>query len=223
MSSPETFVSELEGKNQTSFERLIQQWLGLISEQDLSVVALCKLEARFSLESTEVAALWTADTEGVTYKMALARSCGACAERYNLIANRLEALGVTEADFDPVALGYSRLFGFFRSLQTVEERAAAGPLTAGSFALERYRIAAERARQTGDLETATLFSETLPATETEAIHSSRVALLGRVKNEEAQARARRASFRSIELLTELHESGLVKKFLSRSSRRAAAT
>ena len=71
------------------------------------------------------------------------------------------------------------------------------------------------------METARLFAVTLPDTEREHIHAARIALLSSAHNEESQARARRASFRTVELLGEIQDPGLFKKFLSRSVKKLA--
>jgi hypothetical protein len=183
---------------------------------------LLKLEAKATLEAAEAAALWLGDTDDVGFKIALASFCGTCARQYRLIASRLAALGVAADEFDPVAVGYSKLFAFERSLQTVEERAAAGALTIAAYSLHRHRMIAARATLAGDRETAELLSDILPAALHEHLHEARLALLAQTRNEEGQTRARRASFRAIELLGELQDPTLVKKFLTRSRKKSLA-
>ncbi|MCG5054221.1 MAG: hypothetical protein KA712_14750 [Myxococcales bacterium] len=226
MTTVETFVAELEGKNQSSFDRLLAAHRELVQSESLSLSDLMRLEVKTCLEALEAAALWLTDTEELPFKVALAAYCGASAQRYGLLQSRLADLNAASpeaaalADFDPLCLGYSKLFAFLRSLQTVEERAAAGALTNGAFALARFEALAARAEALGDPETAALFQGALPATEQEHVHEGRLALLGTARTEESQARARRASFRTIELLAEVQEPGFVRKFLSRSHKKA---
>lgn len=220
MTTVESFVAELEGKNQSSFDRLLAAHRELVESESLSLSDLLRLEVKTCLESMEAAALWLADTEDLPFKIALAAFCGASAQRYGLLQQRLAALGVAHVEFDPLCLGYSKLFAFFRSLQTVEERSAAGSITNGGFMLARFEALAARAEAQGDPETSALCHGALPATVQEHVHDGRVALLAAARNEESQARARRASFRTIELLAEVQENGFVKKFLSRSHRKS---
>ncbi|MDX2018717.1 MAG: hypothetical protein SF187_00645 [Deltaproteobacteria bacterium] len=223
MTTVETYVAELEGKNQTSFDRLLAAHRELVETERLSLADLLRLEVKTCLESMEASAMWLTDTDDLPFKVALAAYCGASAQRFALLQQRLGDLNVHLADFSPLCLGYSKLFAFFRSLQTVEERAAAGALTAGAYTLARFDSLAGWAELAGDHESAALLRSALPATEQENVHEGRLALLGVAKNEESQARARRASFRTIELLTELQDPNLVRKFLSKSLRKPQTT
>lgn len=216
MSTPESFVSTLEGRNQTSIERLLPQLDEAVRAAEVDVVGLLRLEARHTVETIDATAMWLVESDSLQFKLALSAHCGSCAQRYSLLDDRLRSLGVPAGDFDPLCLGYSKLFAFFRSLQTTEERAAAGALTAGAYAVARFQAISARAETTGDLDTSRLFATLLPDTEREHMHAARLALLAHSKSEEAQARARRAAFRTVELLGELQDPGLFKKFLSRS-------
>lgn len=220
MTTVETYVAELEGKNQTSFDRLLAAHRELVETERLSLADLLRIEVKTCLEAMEAAALWLTDTDDLPFKVALAAYCGASSQRFSLLQQRLGDLGVHLSDFSPLCLGYSKLFAFFRSLQTVEERAAAGALTAGAFSLARFDSLAGWAELAEDHETAALLRSALPATEQEHVHEGRLALLGVAKTEESQARARRASFRTIELLSELQDPLWVRKFLARSLRKA---
>lgn len=219
MTTVESYVTELEGKNQTSFDRLLANHREMVETEKLSLADLLRVEVKTCLEAMEASAMWLTDTEDLPFKVALASYCGATAQRFSLLQQRLADLGVLLTDFSPLCLGYSKLFAFFRSLQTVEERAAAGALTAGAFSLARFESLAGWAEIAGDHESAALLRSALPATEQEHVHEGRLALLGVAKNEESQARARRASFRTIELLGEIQDPGFIRKFLAKSIRK----
>jgi hypothetical protein len=223
MSSLESFVSDLEGRNQTSFDRLVAGYVQLIATESLSLADLLKLEAKSAVEAIEASAMWLGVIESLDFKLALAAHAGALAERYRMLGERLVALGVTIETFDPLCLGFSKLFAFYRSLQTVEEQAAAGALTSGGYALARFAAVAGRARAEGDAETTVLCEEHLPATERPLIHAGRIALMAKARNEESQARARRSMHRTVELYAEVQEAGYVKKFLARCGKRVAAS
>lgn len=222
MASAESFVSDLEGKNLKSFDRMIPHLLQVLEAGPWGIVECLKLELRYTLEAAQAAALWMGDSEDLGYKMSLASYCGACAQRHALLSDRLAALGVASSQFDVLAMGFSKLFGALRSMQTIEERAAAGAITLGTYSVRRMQTIAGLAESAGDLQSAQLLSTTLPATEQEMIHAGRVALLAAARNEESQARARRASFRVIELSGEMQDPGLIKRFLLRSSKKPNA-
>lgn len=223
MTSAETFVSELESKSRNSLDRLAAAYAETCRSEHLPVVELLKLETRINLEATEAAALWLTDTNDLDYKMALAEACGSGARRHELIIGRLAALGVDKSVFDPLALGFSKLFAFLRALQTTEERACAGALTIGRLALLRYQFVGATAAAAGDHETASMFEELLPMEENRQVEAGRRALMISASTEESQARARRASFRAIELLGDIQDTMLIKKFLARSTKKPPAS
>lgn len=218
MTTPDTFLSELETKSQGSLDRLVAAFRDVTTKEAFSLADLLKIEVKHALESTEAAALWMVDTDGLPFKMALAEACGSGARRYQRLAGRLTALGVDATNFDPLVLGYSKLFAFLRSLQTKEERSSA-IIARGRFALHRFAFLTELAQAQGDAETAALFSDDLGREEDGRVSSARQAILLVATGEEGQARARRASFRVIELEGELLDATLLRKFLSRSSRK----
>lgn len=221
MTTPDTFLAELETKSQGSLDRLVAAFREVSTKEAFSLADLLKLEVRHTLEGTEAAALWLVDTDGLPFKMSLAEACGSGARRYERLAGRLAALGVDGNSFDPLVLGYSKLFAFLRSLQTTEERASA-IVAQGRFARQRFAFIAEVARAQGDEETLALIGEELPLEEERRVSAARAALLTSATGEEGQARGRRASFRVFELQGELLDDTWLRKFLSRSSRRPAA-
>ena len=117
--------------------------------------------------------------------------------------------------FDPRTGGYSRTFGFLRTLQTPEERASAGLVTMRSFLLTRLAVFGELAEGRGDADTAALFRESLSADHRRVFDVGWRALLAAAANEESQARARRAAFRIVELAGEAVEPLFIRKSLPR--------
>lgn len=211
-----TYVSELEGKHQESFRQLVAAFVAGLAKDNLGVVDVLKLEMRAIVEAIEVAALWLPDSEELKMKIALAGRAGDCAQQFRLVGERLAALGVSLATFDPRHGGYSKLFAFFRSLQTTEERAAAGFLTLGGLNRARFAALAKWCQERGDLETAALYRDRLAEDEQRHLDEGRALLVAVAEGEESQARARRATYRTVELVGELQESSLLRKFLSRS-------
>jgi hypothetical protein len=219
MAGSETFVHEMEEKNLKSFDRLLASLQQLLDKEAFTPADLVRLEMRAVIEATEVAALWLADSDSLEAKLVLASQCGDEARHYGLLRDRLATLGIDALTFDARYGGYSKLFAFFRSLQTTEERAAAGFLTVGAYNGLRLDLLANHATKAGDSETAALL--TGPLKEDALAHRDvgRRKLLETATAEESQARARRSAFRTIELLGELQDGSLLRKYLSRSLKR----
>jgi uncharacterized ferritin-like protein (DUF455 family) len=211
-----TYVSELEGKHQDSYRNLVGAFLGVLAKENLTVVDVLKLEMRAVVEAIEVAALWLPDSDELEMKMALATRAGDCAQHFRLLGERLQANGVAPTSFDARHGGYSKLFAFFRSLQTTEERAAAGFLTLGGLNLTRFETLAQWCQERGDAESAALYRGRLTEDEQRHVSEGRQLLVSVSETEESQARARRSTYRTVELVGELQDPGLLRKFLTRS-------
>jgi hypothetical protein len=219
MAGAETFVHEMETKNLASFERLLAAYAITLTKEDFSPADLLRLEMKATVEAIEVSALWITETDSLDIKVALAAVAGDGARNIGLLRERLAALGVDLLGFDARFGGYTKLFAFFRSLQTTEERASAGPVTLRAFNMRRLELQARHCEAKGDPETAAFLRETLSRDEENHRDVGRRTLLDTAINEESQARARRAAFRTIELLGEVHEPSQLRKFLTRSLKR----
>jgi hypothetical protein len=216
MSGAETYVHEMEEKNHASFQRLLAAMQQILDKEAFSSADLVRLEMRAIIEATEVAALWLSDSDNLDSKLVLAATCGDEARHFHLLRERLPDLGVDPLAFDARYGGYSKLFAFFRSLQTSEERAAAGFLTLGAFNVLRLNLFGNYLAGKGDAATAQLFQGTLKDDAGAHRDAGRKRLLETATNEESQARGRRSAFRTIELLGELQDPSLLRKYLSRS-------
>jgi hypothetical protein len=115
--------------------------------------------------------------------------------------------------FDPRSGGYSRFFGFLRSQQTPEERAAAGLVTLRTFNLGRLSVFADLCDERGDATTATLFRDQIAADERLVFETGWRALIANATTEESQARGRRAAFRIVELAAEASDPLQLRKAL----------
>jgi len=214
-----TYVSELEGKHLDSFRQLVAAFTATLTKDNLTVVDLLKLEMRGVVEAIEVAALWLPDSEELDMKIALAARAGDCAYHFHLLGERLTGHGVSPTSFDARHGGYSKLFAFFRSLQTTEERAAAGFLTLGGLNLMRFEALAGWCDERGDGETAALYRGRLTGDEQRHVREGREMLIAVAASEESQARARRTTYRTVELVGEVQDAALLRKFLTRSVRK----
>jgi len=211
MADAETFIRDFHTKNQASLERHLTSLRAAIAKESLEVVDFLRLAMKDAIESAEVAALWFVDCDDLTMKIRFAETCGAAAGHHRLLAARLAALGVEP--FDPRQGGYSRFFGFLRSLQTPEERASAGEVTLRTFQTGRLALFAELAAAQGDTETAELLGTRLSADERQVMDAGWQALIAHSPTEECQARARRAAFRIVELAAEVVEPLSLRKSL----------
>ena len=188
----ETFVNELDAKNQPSIQRVIAALNDGLGKEGVEVADTLRMALKAAIELAEVAALWVTDCNDLEMKLSLAEQCGDGARQCRRLSARLVELGVV--DYDPRNGGYSKLFAFLRSLQTPEERSAAGYVTAKALSIARLTALAALCREKGDGQTASLLA--LVAT-----------------NEESQARGRRSAYRTLELATEMVEPLQLRKLL----------
>ena len=216
MASAETFVSELDAKNQDpkntiSVPRVVENLSAGLAKEGFEVTDVLRLVIKTTIEAAEVAALWVADCEDLEMKLSLAEQCGDGARQCREVAARLEALG--QGPFDPRAGGYSKLFAFLRSLQTPEERSAAGYVTGKALSMARLGALAALCREKGDGQTASLLADTLLSQERRYYEEGKRLLTAVALNEESQARGRRSAYRTLELATEMVEPLQLRKLL----------
>src|SRR5690242_20797916 len=81
---------------------------------------------------SELAAIWMPSTRELDVKLAFARQAGDEANHVQLVSDRLAALGVDVAAFQPPAP--NPLFQYLRGLETTVERIAAGLVALESMA-----------------------------------------------------------------------------------------
>ena len=148
----ETFVSELDAKNQPSIQRVIAALNEGLGKEGVEVADALRMALKAAIELAEVAALWVTDCDDLEMKLSLAEQCGDGARQCRRLSARLVALGV--ADYDPRNGGYSKLFAFLRSLQTPEERSSAGYLTGKALSMARLAALSAFCAEKGDAESA---------------------------------------------------------------------
>jgi uncharacterized ferritin-like protein (DUF455 family) len=106
---------------------------------------------------SELAAAWMPSTPEVDVKIALARQAGDEAGHFQLVANRLAAIGFDVASFQPSAA--NPLFDYLRGLSTTVERLAAGLFTLESIAYSVNENFVAFCHQQGDVETVRIYRE----------------------------------------------------------------
>ena len=205
----EEFVRELDEQNQAVLRRLEPEaTLAPEVSGDLNVLNLLKVALKNEIEATEIAARWLVSTDEVAAKMALARQAGDEAKHYRMIAERLRELGFDADGFDPIAKGYGPLFNYLDTLRTTVERVAAGQFTREAIAVVKNRQFIEFCERAGDRVTATLYRDVIEPDERFHHQLGRSLLLRCATTPEAQARARRAAARTLELAEELQAAAL---------------
>jgi len=214
--TPKAFVAELDAANAAALERIrLLATAGEIPEE-LAVAKLLVLALKNELEATECAAAWIPSTPEVKVKLALARQAGDEAKHYRLIQKRLAELGVDTSGLDPLAQGKSPLLAYLLSLEGTVARVAAGQFTREALAVVRNEEFAKFCRAKGDADTARLYEETIQPDEGHHHELGRSLLLELATTDEAQAAARAASARVLELAEEIQEIARLKLGVSRA-------
>jgi uncharacterized ferritin-like protein (DUF455 family) len=214
--TPEAFVTELAAENRSHLEALAAASAAGVPGEALTVAALLKLALRNEYEAADLAAYWMADTPELDAKLALARQCGDEAKHYRWIEERLGALGVDLAGFDPAAAGPSPLTAHLRGLRTTVERAAAGQFTREAIAVARNDVFAAFCEERGDAETASLYRDRIQPDERHHHDLGRRLLLRYAIGEEAQLRARDAARATLRIADEIQELARMKAGICRA-------
>jgi len=147
----------------------------------------------------ELAAAWTPSTPEVDVKIAFARQAGDEAGHFELVGDRLMALGFDPEGFRPP--GPNPLFDYLRSLSTTVERVAAGLYTLESIAYVVNENFIDFCSQRGDAETVRIYRQYIQPDERRHYGLGRRLLAEYATDAESQARAREAVRRVFELAT----------------------
>ena len=205
----EEFVAALDAEVSTLLERLAPDaTLAPEVEGDLTVVNLLKVALKNEVEATEIAARWLTTTDDLDAKLAFARQVGDEARHYRLIGERLRVLGVDPSNVNPLAKGWGPLFQYLDTLTTTVSRVAAGQFTREAIAVVKNRQFIEFCERAGDKETATLYRDVIEPDERYHHDLGRRLLLRLATTPEAQATARAAGRRTLELAEELQRVAL---------------
>jgi hypothetical protein len=205
----EEFVAALDAENQTLLQRLAPDaTLAPEVEGELTVVNLLKVALKNEVEATEIAARWLVTTDDVDVKLAFARQVGDESRHYRLVGDRLRALGVDPGGINPLAKGYGPLFRYLETLTTTVARVAAGQFTREAIAVVKNRQFIEFCERAGDKDTAALYRDVIEPDERYHHELGRRLLLRFATTPEAQASARAAARRTLELAEELQRMAL---------------
>lgn len=119
--------------------------------------ALLKIALVNEISVSELAAVWIPTTAEVDVKLAFARQAGDEASHFQLVADRLTALGFDVAAFQVPA--DNALFAYMKGLTTTVERIAAGLFTLESLAYGVNENFMAFCEHRGDAETVRIYRE----------------------------------------------------------------
>ena len=105
---------------------------------------------------SELAAIWMPSTREIDVKLAFARQAGDEASHFQLVAERLTALGFDVASFAPAS---NPMFEYLRGLDSTVQRVAAGLFTLESIAYAVNENFIEFCLRRDDLETVRIYRE----------------------------------------------------------------
>jgi 1,2-phenylacetyl-CoA epoxidase catalytic subunit len=212
MTSTNAFLVELDAQNHAALER-IGAAAACEPGESVTVATLLVLALKNEMEATECAAAWLPSTPEIDVKLALARQAGDEAKHYRLIEKRLAELGVpAPADLGP----RSPMLAFLGSLETTVERVAAGQFTREALAMVRNEEFVRFCESRGDTATAVLYRDVIQPDERHHHELGRTLLARLAVGDDAQAAARRACARTLELAEELQEIARMKRGISRA-------
>jgi uncharacterized ferritin-like protein (DUF455 family) len=152
-----TFVEQLESWKAERLAPIVGAGRVSLSEEASGDAAqLLQVALANEINVSELAATWMPSTRELDVKLAFARQAGDEAGHFQLVADRLTALGFDVASFAPTD---NPMFEYLRGLTTTVERIAAGLFTLESIAYgvnENFMAFCDRR---GDAETVRIYRE----------------------------------------------------------------
>jgi uncharacterized ferritin-like protein (DUF455 family) len=151
-----TFLDELDAFKADRFAPIASA--GTVSlDGAADATKLLQVALANEINVSELAAAWMGSTREVDVKIAFARQTGDEANHFNLVADRLGALGFDAASFAPPPV--SPMFQFLRGLESTVERVAAGLYTLETIAYGVNENFMALCAQRGDDETVRIYRE----------------------------------------------------------------
>ncbi|HXK08154.1 MAG TPA: ferritin-like domain-containing protein [Vicinamibacteria bacterium] len=201
---PSRFVDEIEATlwQLLSVRDAVLSRLGE-SVRHADMPLLLKGALRNEMEAADIAARWMPVTPEIEAKIAFARQAGDEARHYQLIASRLEAMGVDLAGWSPLADGPSRLFRHLETLESTVERVAAAQFTREAIGYKANELFIAFCEACGDAETARLYREEIQPEELHHHQWGGRLLRALARTDDQQAAARQAVLSTLERAEEL--------------------
>ena len=191
-----TFIRELEAFKAERLEPIVGAGRTSLTEAGGDATSMLQVALANEINVSELAAAWMPTTRELDVKLAFARQAGDEAGHFQLVADRLRALGF---DVDAFAATDNPLFQYLRGLTSTVERIAAGLFTLESlaYAVNENFMAFCQAR--GDDETVRIYREYIQPDERAHQQLGQRLLDKYATTAEAQELARRTVARVLEL------------------------
>ena len=93
MVAAENYVAELDTKNQTSIQRVVDALSAALGKDGVEVADAVRFALKATIETAEVAALWITDCDDLEMKLSLAEQCGDSARQCRKLSERLGPTG----------------------------------------------------------------------------------------------------------------------------------
>ncbi len=193
------FVEELKAENEKLLSKLNEApVMASESGATANVAGLIKIALKNEIEAAEIAAEWVSTTPELDAKLAFARHVGDEARHFQLLEEKVRAMGVDLADFNPLEPP-SPVLEYLRTLQTTVERVAAALVTREAMGGRRNAQFLKFLEGVGQEEIARLYRDVINPDE-ERHHKSGCDVLARLAvTPELQDRARSAARRLLEI------------------------
>ncbi len=207
---PKAFVAQLKAENEKLLAKLDSAPpLRLLSGAAATLAALLKMALKNEVEAAEIAAEWVPTTPELEAKLAFARHAGDEARHYQLLAEKVRALGVSLEAFDPLAPP-SPVLAYLRTLGTTVERIAAALVAREAMGERRNAQFVKFLEVLGQNEIAQLYREVINPDE-ERHHQAGCAVLAALAlTPQAQEAARRAAARLLEIGDQVRAAAMEK-------------
>jgi hypothetical protein len=188
-----SFVQELEATNRAA----LGEFAPAAEDSTIELPKLLNIALANEISVSDLAAVWMPSTAEADVKITLAQQVGDEADHFRLVEGRLNALGVSTAEFLPPAI--NPLFAYLRTLETTVERIAAGPFTLESIAYQVNEQFMKYCESLGEQETVRLYQKRIQPDE---LHHHRLgaALLEKyATTPELQQRARDTAAKTLQI------------------------
>jgi uncharacterized ferritin-like protein (DUF455 family) len=196
----DTFLQELDGLKAGRLAAIVGAGqTSLSGAESGDTKAMLKIALANEINVCELAAAWTPSTPEVDVKIAFARQAGDEAGHFELVGDRLMALGF---DTDGFRLpGANPLFEYLRGLSSTVERVAAGLYTLESIAYAVNENFIDFCSQRGDAETVRIYRKYIQPDEQRHYGLGRQLLAEYATDAGSQTRAREVVGRVFEMAT----------------------
>ncbi len=206
----EAFVEQLKVENERLLGKLdAAPLVGPESGAAPHLVVLLKIALKNELEAAEIAAEWVPTTPELDAKLVLARHAGDEARHYQLLEEKVRAMGVDLAGYVPLDPP-SPVLEYLRTLETTVERLAAALVAREAMGARRNAQFLRFLESVGQREIAQLYREVINPDE-ERHHRAGCRVLAQLATtHEAQERARYAAARLLEIGDQVREATMEK-------------